>query len=84
MNDKLINNFLEACIKYGEAIEKGDSKNADKQSDIVKKIRLKLKGNKEYFIKNFEPLLYHENNYVKLKTAFSLLPVLTGKAEQVL
>lgn len=82
--DKIIEKYVKASIKYGEAQREGDSKTVNRQAAIVRKIREQLKQNSVYGIEKLEPLLEHENDYVKLKTAFSLLPLLPNKAEKVL
>lgn len=82
--DKLIEKYVKASIKYGEAQEEGDSKTVNKQSSIIRKIRAELKQDSEFGLEQLEPLLEHENDYVRLKTAFSLIPLFPVKAENVL
>ena len=80
MSNNLIEKFVNASIKYGEAQEKGDYKECNKQNAIVKKIRLKLKGDKDGIIDIMVPLLNHENGHVRYKAAFTLLPIFEDKA----
>lgn len=80
----LIEKYIRASICYGVAQEEGDSKKVNKQAGVIRKIRVELKKNLDSYVEMLEPLLEHENGYVRLKTAFSLLPFLSQKSEAVL
>lgn len=82
--EKLISRYIEASIKYGKAQEEGDAKKVNKCANIIRKIRTELKKDSPIYVEKLEPLLVHENDYVRLKTAFDLLPILTEQAEEVL
>lgn len=81
---ELIKKYIAASINYGAAQEEGDSKKVNKNAAAIRKIRLQFKENYPLYAKELEPLLQHENDYVRLKSAFDLLPVMTDKAEETL
>lgn len=83
MDNKLIEEYVEAAINYGESIEKGNSKEANKNATKMHEIRNKIKQVENYH-NWFIPLLNHENDYVKLYSAYLLLQVVPEKAEIVL
>lgn len=80
--EKSMKKFVEASVKYGEAIECGNSQKANRQSKIIREIRKQLNETKELEI--LIPLLEHNNNYVKLNAASSLIMELPNKSIQVL
>ena len=76
--------FVEASIKYGLAQEEGNSNMMNKQSRIIIRLRKELKKNSESGLKQLKPLLAHENDYVKLTVASSLIPLIPKEAENTL
>lgn len=82
--DELIEKYVMASINYGKAQEEGDFDKQNKNTAILRKVRIKIKENNSIYVKSLEQLLEHENDYVKLKSAYDLLPILTVKAEKTL
>lgn len=82
--DDMIEEYIQLTISRGEALEEGNSKKANKQFDKIRKIEKELKLDSDLYVKYFEPLLEHENDYVKVNAAYSLLPLTTKKSEKVL
>lgn len=80
--ENLIETFLAASIKYGEAIESGDHKNANSQSNTIRKIRKQLSMSCE--LELLIPCMQHENDYVKLNVASSLIPLLPDESKKIL
>lgn len=78
----LVDKFIDASIKYGEAIEQGESKIANKQSSVIRKIRKQLV--ESYKLDILIPSLQHENDYVKLNVASSIIGILPNDAREVL
>ena len=81
--DQLMEEFVETVIKRGYELEEGDVKKANRLFDKIKSLVTKIKKLENYPEKMKE-LLHHENDHVKLKAAFELLPVYTEEAENVL
>lgn len=82
--EKIISEYLEACITGENAQERGDSKTYNKQQKIIQKIRRELKANIEYGLEQLLPFLEHQNRFVRLETAISLAPVQPERAKKVL
>ena len=80
--EELVEKFIDASIKYGEAIEQGESKTANKQSSVIRKIRKQLVESCKLDI--LIPSLQHENDYVKLNVASSIIGTLPKDAREVL
>lgn len=80
----LIEKYVIASINYGAAQEEGDAKKVNKNASIIRKVRAQIKENYSLYVESLEQLLDHENDYVRLKSAFDLLPVFTDKAEKTL
>ena len=78
----LVEKFINASIKYGEAIELGESKTANKQSSVIRKIRKQLVESCKLDI--LAPSLQHNNDYVKLNVASSIIGILPDDAREVL
>lgn len=74
---------IAASIQYGEAQQLGDSKKVNKNADIIRQLRMQSR-NDECYIIGMEKLLLHENDYVRLKASYDLLPFMTDKAEKTL
>lgn len=72
MGNKIVEEYIEAAISYGIYIEAGNSKKANVNADKMHEIRMKAKKAENYE-RYFFPLLNHENDYVKLYTAYFLL-----------
>lgn len=82
--EKIVNEYLEACMKGEDAQERGDSKTYNKQQRIIQKIRKELKSNSEYGLGQLLPFLEHQNSFVKLETAISLVPIQPDRSKKVL
>lgn len=82
--EKILEEYLSACIKNGESLDKGDSKNANKQFRILIKIENDLKSKQEYGREKLLPYLEHPNEYVRLHTASIVIPISPEKARDVL
>lgn len=80
--ENLIETFLIASIKYGEAIESGDHKKANSQSNTIRKIRKQLSTSCE--LELLIPCMQHENDYVKLNVASSLITLLPNDSKKIL
>src|SRR5579862_5536994 len=81
---QLINKYIEATIKHGEATNAGNHKIVNKQYSIIKKIYNELKSNKDVGLTPLTNLLEYPNNYVRLWAAAHTLSFTPEKAEQVL
>lgn len=81
---KILSDYENACIKGEEAQEQGNSKTANKQQRIIQKIRKELKENEKYGLEKLLPYLEHESPFVRLKTAFSVIPIAPERAREVL
>lgn len=81
--DKLIDQYVDVAINSGKAKEEGDYKSVNSYYDIIQRIRIEMKKDPQYVVK-LEPLLQHDNEYVRLEAAFDLLPILSERAENVL
>ncbi len=81
-NTKLLEQFIDASIKYGESVEEGTSRKTNRYSKIIRTIRseLKSKGELEILI----PLLNHNNDNVKLSAATSLIWIMEQQSKEVL
>lgn len=80
--ERLVEKFIDASIKYGESIELGESKMANKQSSIIRKVRKQLVESCKLDL--LIPSLKHNNDYVKLNAASSLIGILPDDARDVL
>ena len=74
--EKIIQEYINTCLKSDESLETGDYKTGNKGYKIIQKIRKELKSNPDYGIEKLEHLLEHSNDYVKLTTAFSFLSII--------
>lgn len=81
-NEKKVKIFIDASIKYGEAIETGDSQKANRQSLKVRKMREQLGACGQ--LKLLIPYMMHESEYVRLNVASSLISVLPYDSKNVL
>ncbi|MDP5273847.1 hypothetical protein [Chengkuizengella axinellae] len=79
---ELIDELIDASVKYGEAIEIGDSNQTIIQRATIYKIRESVNGSE--YIEELKKLLDHSNDYVRYKTAFSLLPFEPDKARETI
>ena len=82
--DTVVERFVDASIKYGEAQEEGASRIVNKQSKIIRQIVVEVKRDYESTDGKFDELLKHPNNYVRLHAAFCLLSHNPKEAEAVL
>lgn len=82
MSNDIVEKFVDASIKYDEAIKEGNAKKANKYSSMVRTIRKRLKdsGQLNLLISSME----HENDYVKLNVACSLIYILPNESKEVL
>lgn len=76
--------FIELITKKEKAIEAGNAKIANINYDKISKIVEEWREDPEVDLRELEPLLEHEEDYVKYSTAFVLIPILPEKAENVL
>lgn len=82
--EKIIDEYIEACIKGENAQERGDSKTYNKQQRVIQRIRKELKSNVEYGLEKLLPFLEHQNRFVRLETAISLVPTQPDRSKKVL
>lgn len=82
--EKILSEYLEACMKGEDAQERGDFKTYNKQQRVIQKIRKELKSNSEYGLEKLSPFWEHQNNFVRLETAISLVPIQPERAKKVL
>lgn len=82
--EKILEEYLNACIKNGEYLDKGDSKNANKQFRIILKIENDLKSKHEFGLEKLLSYLEHPSAYVRLHTATIVIPISPEKAKDVL
>ncbi|WP_019555679.1 DUF2019 domain-containing protein [Propionispira raffinosivorans] len=82
--EKIIDEYIEACIKGEDAQERGDSKTYNKQQRVIQKIRKELKLNSEYGLEKLVPFFEHSNRFVRLETAISLVPIQPDRSKAVL
>ncbi|SHI07736.1 DUF2019 domain-containing protein [Clostridium grantii] len=81
--EKIIQEYTEAAIKYGNATEEGKYKIVNNQYKIIEKNIDKLKSI-ENGINKLENLLEHQSDYVKLWSARYLLYLKEQKAKETL
>jgi hypothetical protein len=82
--ERILTEYLNACVRGEDAQERGDSKMINKQHRIIQKIRKELRENREYGLDKLLPYLEHESPFVRLKTAFSIIPIAPIRAKEVL
>ena len=80
--EKNLKKFVDASIKYGEALEMGDSPKANRYSKIIRNLRKQFRDEKNTEL--LYPFLDNQNNYIKLNVAVSLMEVRPDVAEKVL
>ncbi|MCB2362146.1 hypothetical protein [Clostridium estertheticum] len=78
----ILKKFIESAIKNGEAVEKGESKKANKEFDLLQKYYLQLKESESINI--LSPLLESNNKYVQLWSSYYLLSIETKRSEIIL
>jgi HEAT repeat protein len=82
--EKILEEFVEACLKQEDSIKRGDSKTVNKQYRIIQGIRSDLKKNPHYGLEKLIPFLEHPSANVRLSVAFTLIPILPERAKEVL
>jgi hypothetical protein len=82
--DEIIENFIDATIKHGEATEEENWKVANRQYKTIEKSYQQLKEMDEEGVNELIKLLDYDNDYVKLWSASYLLPVTEEKAKSIL
>ncbi|MBU2702606.1 HEAT repeat protein [Sporomusaceae bacterium BoRhaA] len=82
--EKILEEFVEACLKQEDSIKRGDSKTGNKQYRIIQGIRRDLKENPNYGLEKLIPFLEHSSANVRLTAAFTLIPILPEQAKTVL
>ncbi|MDU4961608.1 MAG: DUF2019 domain-containing protein [Sporomusaceae bacterium] len=82
--EKILEEYLDACLKQEDAQKRGDAKTYNKQQRIIQEKRKNLKSNNQYGLEKLEPFLEHPSSIVRLATAYSLIPIFPDKAKQVL
>lgn len=80
--DKIIKKFVDASIKYGEAIETGNPKKANRYSKMVRDIRKQLQNENQ--LELLCAVLDNQNDYVRLNIATSLIAIKADMAEATL
>lgn len=80
----ILEEYIAACIKQEESLNRGDSKTGNKQYRIINNIIRDLKANPNYGLDKLIPFLEHQNANVMLTTAFCLIPMLPEQAKNVL
>ena len=83
--NNLMEEMVDMVIKRGNELTSpdGTAKKANQYFDKILVLVNKMKK-MEGYAENMKNLLNHENDYVKLKAAFELLPIYTKEAEHVL
>lgn len=79
---ELIEKYIAASVNYGMAAEEGNSKEANKQSGIIRKIRKQLKESS--CVDLLFSSLKHDNDYVKLNAAAALISAFPEEAKATL
>jgi len=82
--EKILEEYLSACIKNGKYLDKGDPKNANKQFRILVNIKTDLNSNQGYGLDKLLPYLEFPNEYVRLHTASIVIPIAPERAKDVL
>ena len=82
--DKTICSYIEASICYGIAQKEGNSRVVNKNSAKLRKLRKSINENWDLYADELKSLLNHENDYVRLKASYDLLPVCTNESLNVL
>ncbi len=82
--EKILEEFISACIKNGEFLNNGDSKNANKQYRVISRCKGDLKAKEEYGLAKITPYLEHQEKYVRLWTASILLEIEPLRSKEVL
>ncbi|MDP5275067.1 DUF2019 domain-containing protein [Chengkuizengella axinellae] len=79
--EKLINEFTDTSIQFGEAIKQGDLQESNKQMKKIYEIRkeLSLRDSTTEMVR----LMNHSDEFVRLKTAYSLLLILPEQSREV-
>ncbi|MWC27056.1 DUF2019 domain-containing protein [Paenibacillus sp. MMS18-CY102] len=81
---KLIDEFIETSIKYGLAQKEGDHRTVNKQSKKLTNLRLKFTTISDFKYEEFVTLLDHEDGYVRLKAAFTIISYVPEKVRRTL
>lgn len=84
MNNEAINEFINVSIEYGKGLDEGNTRVINKNSEKLTKIENAWKAEKYANLEQFEQLLEHENEYVRLEAAYILLKIAPERARQVL
>ena len=77
---EIISDFVDASIKNGKAQEDGNANQANKFYSVIEKRRKWLVEHNELCNIDFLKLLNHENDYVRLHVACTLLHVKSEEA----
>lgn len=81
---RLIEEFITACMRLQESEEAGDYKTTNLQYDKLKKIRANLRTIGKHAFEEIIPLISNENIYVRYNAAFSIIPIEPEKARNTL
>ncbi|EFM08901.1 hypothetical protein PaecuDRAFT_4366 [Paenibacillus curdlanolyticus YK9] len=81
---KLIKEFVETSIKYGAAQLEGDHRAVNTESEKLTNLRLKFKAISDFNYGELVTLLEHEDGYVRLKAAFTIISYAPEKARYTL
>lgn len=69
-----IKKYINICVKWGNYIESGDSKNANKCFPVIQEIHnAVVKENNRNVILSFKDLFSHDNDTVRLETSVLFL-----------
>ncbi|NBI30516.1 hypothetical protein [Chengkuizengella marina] len=79
---ELIDEFVDASVRYGEALEIGDFNQTIIERANIYKIREYVNGSE--YVDEFKKLLDHSNDYVRYKTAFCIMPFEPDKAREII
>ena len=82
--EQILEEYVAACLKQEDSLNRGDSKTGNKQYRIIQDIRRDLKANSKYGIEKLIPFLDHSSANVRLTTAFCLIPILPEQVRKVL
>ena len=82
--DKIICSYIDASINYGIAQKEGNSRVVNKNSAKLRKLRKTINENWDLYAEELKLLLSHEDDYVRLKASYDLLPICTQESLNVL
>lgn len=78
----ILEDYIQAAVNYGLSTLEGDSKDTNKNYKLLDEIFRNFKN--ENCLDKLEPLIYHENDYVKLWSATHTLILNESNSKKVL